>query len=80
MGWRTYYAGIEAGVYDYDVAQAGLGGCPYAPGAPGNLRASQVAAFLADQDIETSLDVTRLKALDASFDKAVREGQPLTTV
>jgi hydroxymethylglutaryl-CoA lyase len=78
-GLTNVLAGIQAGVYDYDVAQAGLGGCPYAPGAPGNLKASQVAEFLEIQGIDTSLRVTGLVELDARFRRAVGAGQPLTT-
>ncbi len=77
-GLANVYAGIQAGVYDFDVAQAGLGGCPYAPLAPGNMRASLVQSFLEDQHIDTALDAERLVELDASFRKAVSEGQPLS--
>jgi len=66
-------AGIQSGVYIYDVAQAGLGGCPYAPGAPGNVQASQVVNFLERQEIETGINIDQLKEMDRTFYDMVRK-------
>ncbi|RHW35590.1 hydroxymethylglutaryl-CoA lyase [Oceanobacillus profundus] len=66
-------AGIQSGVYIYDTAQAGLGGCPYAPGAPGNVQASQVVNFLERQGIETGIDIDKLKNTDQMFQDMVKK-------
>ena len=66
-GLANVMAGIQAGVHLIDVAQAGLGGCPYAPGSPGNVQASQVVELLEKQNIKTGLDVEKLKKLDLDF-------------
>lgn len=66
-------AGIQAGVDIYDVAQAGLGGCPYAPGAPGNVQASQVAAFLERQNIKTGINEELLNKMDQDFQHLIKK-------
>ncbi|MFE4810689.1 hydroxymethylglutaryl-CoA lyase [Peribacillus simplex] len=66
-GLANVMAGIQAGVHLVDVAQAGLGGCPYAPGSPGNIQASRVVEFLEKQNIKTGLDLERVKNLDKAF-------------
>jgi hydroxymethylglutaryl-CoA lyase len=76
-GLANVLAGIQAGVRMFDVAQAGLGGCPYAPGAPGNLRASQLTRFLEEQGMSTALDLQRLAELDQSFQKEVHVSPPI---
>lgn len=65
-------AGIQAGVYIYDVAQAGLGGCPYAPGSTGNVKASYVVEFLEKQNIDTALDLEQIKSMDEYFYRLVK--------
>ena len=49
-------AGLEAGVRTFDACAAGLGGCPFAPGAPGNVATERLVRFLADQGFTTGVD------------------------
>ncbi len=49
-------ASLSLGVRVFDAAVAGLGGCPYAPGASGNVATEAVAAHLATLGYETGLD------------------------
>lgn len=49
-------ASLSLGVRVFDAAVGGLGGCPYAPGASGNVATEAVAAHLADLGYETGLD------------------------
>lgn len=49
-------ASLEAGLRVFDAAVGGLGGCPYAPGAPGNLATEALAAQLAALGYATGLD------------------------
>ncbi|MGM0875870.1 MAG: hydroxymethylglutaryl-CoA lyase [Bacillota bacterium] len=77
-GLANVFAGIQAGVYLVDVAQGGLGGCPYAPGSPGNIQASRVVEFLEQQNIKTGLDLEQLKKLDKEFPQLVKESNLYT--
>lgn len=54
-------ASIARGLRVFDAAVGGLGGCPYAPGAEGNVATEKVAAHLAAQGFETGLDMALLQ-------------------
>lgn len=54
------YAGLERGVRRFESALAGLGGCPFAPGAPGNLDTEKLARFLGACGLETGIDFDAL--------------------
>ena len=49
-------AGLEAGVRTFDSSAAGLGGCPFAPGAPGNVATEALLRFVHRQGLETGVD------------------------
>ena len=48
--------GLDYGVSVFDSAAGGLGGCPFAPGAPGNLATEKLLALLEGLGIETGVD------------------------
>jgi len=54
------YASLEAGVRTFDASVAGLGGCPYAAGASGNVATEDVVYMLHGLGIETGVDLRRL--------------------
>jgi len=54
------YASLELGVATFDCSVAGLGGCPYAPGASGNVATEDVVYLLQGLGIETGVDLERL--------------------
>ena len=56
------YAGLEAGVTCFDSAAGGLGGCPYAPGAAGNLATEDLLYLLHGMGMETGVDMARVVA------------------
>jgi hydroxymethylglutaryl-CoA lyase len=56
------YAGMEEGVRVIDSAAGGLGGCPYAPGATGNVATEDVVYMLEGMGIRTGVDMARLLA------------------
>ena len=62
---------LEKGLRVFDAAVGGLGGCPYAPGAKGNVATEAVAALLADKGFETALDRKKL-AEAAAFARTLR--------
>ncbi|MEO3926366.1 hydroxymethylglutaryl-CoA lyase [Micromonosporaceae bacterium B7E4] len=51
---------LELGVTEYDASVGGLGGCPYAPGASGNVATEEVVHMLHDMGIETGVDLEAL--------------------
>jgi hydroxymethylglutaryl-CoA lyase len=55
------YAAAEMGVATFDSSVAGLGGCPYAKGATGNVASEDVLYLLDGLGIETGVDMTRLR-------------------
>ncbi len=55
---------LEYGITEYDASVGGLGGCPYAPGATGNVATEEVVHMLDDMGIETGVDMAAL--LDAA--------------
>ena len=54
------YASLEAGVAVFDAAVAGLGGCPYAAGASGNVATEDVVYLMNGLGIETGIDLDKL--------------------
>jgi hydroxymethylglutaryl-CoA lyase len=54
------YAALELGVTEYDASVGGLGGCPYAPGASGNVATEEVVHMLHDMGIDTGIDLTAM--------------------
>ena len=54
------YAGMEEGVLVIDSAAGGLGGCPYAPGATGNVATEDVVYMLEGMGIATGVDMAKL--------------------
>jgi hydroxymethylglutaryl-CoA lyase len=52
--------GLELGVSTFDTSIGGMGGCPYAPGAAGNLATEDLASMLADMGVETGVDLEKL--------------------
>jgi len=56
------YAAMETGVATFDCSVAGLGGCPYAKGATGNVASEDVVYLMNGLGIETGVDLTKLRA------------------
>ncbi len=52
--------GLEMGIRNFDASVGGMGGCPYAPGAAGNVATEDLAYMLHGMGIETGLDLERL--------------------
>ena len=55
------YAALEMGVATFDCSVAGLGGCPYAKGATGNVASEDVLYLMEGLGIDTGVDMTRLR-------------------
>jgi len=63
LGLANVYAALELGVTRFDACLAGIGGCPHAPGASGNVATEDLAWMLASMGIATGQDIDRLLAL-----------------
>lgn len=57
MALANVVAGLQAGIIHYDSAAGGLGGCPYAPGATGNVATEDLVHMLQLMGIETGVDL-----------------------
>jgi hydroxymethylglutaryl-CoA lyase len=68
------YAGMEEGVRVIDSAAGGLGGCPYAPGATGNVATEDVVYMLEGMGIRIGVDMTKLVAASNKVSKLL--GRP----
>jgi hydroxymethylglutaryl-CoA lyase len=55
-------AGLEVGVTTYDSSLAGLGGCPFAPGATGNIVTEDLVFMLEAMGLSTGIDLPTLIA------------------
>ncbi|RIK37509.1 MAG: hydroxymethylglutaryl-CoA lyase [Chloroflexi bacterium] len=60
MATANILAGLEAGVTEYDGAVGGLGGCPYSPGATGNIATEELVHFFDALGISTGVDLDAL--------------------
>ena len=58
-------AGLEAGVRVFDASAGGLGGCPFAPGAPGNLATEALVGLLHERGFETGVDLDAVRTAGA---------------
>ncbi|MGA8326467.1 MAG: hydroxymethylglutaryl-CoA lyase [Candidatus Cybelea sp.] len=56
------YAALQHGITKFDASSGGLGGCPYAPGATGNVGTEDVLYLLHQMGIETGVDLERVRA------------------
>ena len=65
LALANVHAAMETGVARFDATLAGIGGCPYAPGASGNASSEDLAFMLASMGISTGIDIGRLLALRA---------------
>jgi len=58
-------AGLDSGVRIFDSSAGGLGGCPFAPGAPGNLSTEALVGFLLERGHETGVDLEAVRETGA---------------
>ncbi|MCZ8181448.1 MAG: hydroxymethylglutaryl-CoA lyase [Beijerinckiaceae bacterium] len=76
QGLANVVAALEAGVTTFDSSLAGLGGCPYAPGATGNIVTEDLVFMLEASGLTTGIDIDRLVGARAILAEAL-PGEPL---
>ena len=60
MGVANVYAALETGVRNFDASIGGLGGCPFAPGATGNVATEDVVLMLEQMGFDTGINLGKL--------------------
>ena len=65
LGLANVAAAVDVGITRFDASIGGLGGCPFAPGASGNIDTEDTAFLLESMGFDTGLDIQKLVALRA---------------
>ena len=76
LGLANCFAAWEMGITRFDASSGGIGGCPHAPGASGNVATEDVAYMLASMGVDTGLDFDKLMALRGKI-AGWLQGEPL---
>ncbi len=71
MAVANVQAALEAGVRVFDSSISGLGGCPYSPGATGNVATEELVYLFQGQGVATGVDLPALLEAGAFIDKAL---------
>ena len=77
LPWRTCLTALHLGVRTFDASAGGLGGCPYAPGATGNLATEDLLYMLDGLGIETGVSIERVLAASRFIEAKL--GHPLAS-
>ncbi len=75
-GLANVLAALELGVADFDASVGGLGGCPYAPGATGNIATEELVHMVEDMGIDTGIDLEAMIEAAAEAERAVGHTLP----
>lgn len=75
-GLANVLAALELGVADFDASVGGLGGCPYAPGATGNIATEELVHMVEDMGVETGIDLEAMIEAAATAEKIVGRTLP----
>lgn len=76
LGLANVVAGLEEGITTFDASLGGLGGCPFAPGASGNLVTEDLVLMLNAMGLKTGIDLEQLLAVRAILAEALPD-EPL---
>jgi hydroxymethylglutaryl-CoA lyase len=75
-GLANVLAALELGVADFDASVGGLGGCPYAPGASGNIATEELVHMVEDMGVATGIDLGAMIDAAAQAERAVGHRLP----
>ena len=68
--------GLRHGVTSFDSSAGGLGGCPYAPGASGNVATEDLVYMLEGMGVRTGIDLDKLARTSLKMEKALGRELP----
>jgi hydroxymethylglutaryl-CoA lyase len=71
LGLANALSALEVGIRMFDASLGGLGGCPYAPGASGNIATEDLVFMLESMGLRTGVDLDRLLAVREGIRKAL---------
>lgn len=75
-GLANVLAALELGVSDFDASVGGLGGCPYAPGATGNIATEELVHMVEDMGVATGVDLEAMIGVAAEAERLVGRTLP----
>jgi isopropylmalate/homocitrate/citramalate synthase len=75
-GYANAVAGLEEGVALFDASVGGLGGCPFAPNATGNIATEDLVYLLDGEGVETGIDLDALIAVAAWLEERLASPLP----
>lgn len=76
LGLANTLIALQHGIREFDSSLAGLGGCPHAPGATGNVNSEDLVYMLQSMGYETGIDIEKLIASRSVLEQAL-PGEPL---
>ncbi|MCF3933093.1 hydroxymethylglutaryl-CoA lyase [Acuticoccus sp. M5D2P5] len=76
VGLVCVYAGLEEGITRFESSLGGLGGCPFAPNATGNICTEDLVYMLEETGIDTGVDLEALIEVAKRTERAVQHGLP----
>ena len=75
-GLANVLTALELGVADFDASVGGLGGCPYAPGATGNIATEELVHMVEDMGISTGIDLESMIEAAADAERIIGRQLP----
>jgi hydroxymethylglutaryl-CoA lyase len=79
-GLANILAALQLGIVDFDSSVGGIGGCPFAPGAPGNLCSEDLAHMLHEMGVATGLDLLVLMEAARLLEQMLGHTVPSQTI
>lgn len=76
MGLANVLAGMQAGVTRFDASLGGLGGCPFAPGATGNIATEDLLHMCSEMGVETGVDLDKIITAARELQEMVKHSLP----
>ena len=76
LGLANMFAGLQAGVTIYDAAVGGVGGCPFIPGATGNISTEDAVYALDSMGVKSGIDWRKLKPVTAELEEKLERRLP----
>ncbi|MDQ1706044.1 MAG: hydroxymethylglutaryl-CoA lyase [Frankiaceae bacterium] len=75
-GLANVLAALQLGINDFDASVGGLGGCPYAPGASGNIASEELVHMVEDMGVDTGIDLDALLDVASTAERIVGRTLP----
>lgn len=80
MGLANVIAGVDGGITSFDASLGGIGGCPFAPGATGNICTEDMVHMLESSGFDTGVDLDRLLSIARELPQIVGHEVPGTLI